>query len=381
MPKFPFALGGGKTLTLDTDDTVGSVQALQSHIDETKKLAVTPVEADRDAFRDLAVDDLVARKALAVGSGFDAEAYRAHLVTLSASQLAYEGKQVPTKLAASGDGKPDGDGTPEADGKPDGDGNPKPDPKPVDTTASPAVTALSAKAKSGNPFAPIKKVAAVLALFLLLASGAHASAFTGPVDVDVVEVLVDELDVALVASELGFVAEADATPEAARHELVEADGLSPVDRQKPDRSPLGSLLLSVVSAVGFVGLTVYDRIRSAIGNCKTGVVTAGAGGLLGGFWTQFGQLWGIVYEDTDEGETVVAVYETDDAGAEMPKAAVAFASGGLPVYYDEDGDPVGGVAGSGALTNVDGGGANDQVGYTVEAAAAGDELVRLRIVQ
>lgn len=52
---------------------------------------------------------------------------------------------------------------------------------------------------------------------------------------------------------------------------------------------------------------------------------------------------------------------------------------GTPVYWDADGDPVGGVAGTGAATAT----ATDNVlmGKSVKAATAGDAKVRLRLSQ
>lgn len=51
----------------------------------------------------------------------------------------------------------------------------------------------------------------------------------------------------------------------------------------------------------------------------------------------------------------------------FPQAAVTI-SAGEPAYYDADGDPVDGTAGSGAVTNVKTG--NTRIGHFVEAAAA-----------
>ncbi|MEL6613939.1 MAG: capsid cement protein, partial [Bacteroidota bacterium] len=68
--------------------------------------------------------------------------------------------------------------------------------------------------------------------------------------------------------------------------------------------------------------------------------------------------------------TGVAYTRTDEKGILMPNAAVA-STQHAKAYWDADGDPVGGTAGSGAVTNV----ATDNVfiGYFADAAADTDE--------
>ena len=56
----------------------------------------------------------------------------------------------------------------------------------------------------------------------------------------------------------------------------------------------------------------------------------------------------------------------------VPKATGAIGHG-VAVYYDADGDPIGGEAGTGAATSVAAG--NRQIGYAFEAAESGDATV------
>ena len=80
---------------------------------------------------------------------------------------------------------------------------------------------------------------------------------------------------------------------------------------------------------------------------------------------------GVVLDDVKAGETGVRIVGTDVRGIEMPKAAEAIAKD-AKVYWDEDGNPAGGVAGSGAVTATEAG--NLPLGRTAEPAAAGDAL-------
>lgn len=80
---------------------------------------------------------------------------------------------------------------------------------------------------------------------------------------------------------------------------------------------------------------------------------------------------GVVLNDVATGETGVAIVGTDVRGVEMPKATGAIAKG-AKLYWDEDGNPVTGAAGSGAVTTT--ATANIYLGYAAEAAASGDEL-------
>ena len=62
----------------------------------------------------------------------------------------------------------------------------------------------------------------------------------------------------------------------------------------------------------------------------------------------------------------------------LPKATGAITQGDQ-LYWDADGDPVGGTAGTGALTTSDDSGANSPVGKAWDAAASDDETVNIKI--
>ena len=78
---------------------------------------------------------------------------------------------------------------------------------------------------------------------------------------------------------------------------------------------------------------------------------------------------GVVVDDVKAGDDGLNIVGTDVHGIEMPKAAVVCPKPGK-AYWDEDGDPVDGVAGSGAVTTVEAG--NLYLGRFAEPAAAGD---------
>jgi len=61
---------------------------------------------------------------------------------------------------------------------------------------------------------------------------------------------------------------------------------------------------------------------------------------------------------------------------DVAKAAVEIEAG-KPVYWDADGNPVGGTAGSGAATTTEDG--NIQAGFAVADAADTDETVRVKL--
>lgn len=72
------------------------------------------------------------------------------------------------------------------------------------------------------------------------------------------------------------------------------------------------------------------------------------------------------------GEEGLAIFATDSKGVLMPKATGAIARH-QKLYWDEDGNPIDGVAGSGALTTTSTN--NLYVGRAAEAAASGDAQV------
>lgn len=139
----------------------------------------------------------------------------------------------------------------------------------------------------------------------------------------------------------------------------------------------GTALAGLASAA--VGLTAFDFLRAFRGDCDTLAFTAAAP-LKGGTWVVVGTQIVLVQEDTATGATAVGIVETTDAGIEYPKAA-GVCPVGDPVYWDADGNPVGGVAGSGAVSNTADDGANKLLGYAVELAGAGDATCRFRKVR
>lgn len=80
---------------------------------------------------------------------------------------------------------------------------------------------------------------------------------------------------------------------------------------------------------------------------------------------------GVVLDDVASGDDGVGIFGTDPRGIQMPKATGAIAKH-AKVYWDEDGNPVGGVAGSGAVTTTATG--NLYLGRAAEAAVSGDAL-------
>lgn len=80
---------------------------------------------------------------------------------------------------------------------------------------------------------------------------------------------------------------------------------------------------------------------------------------------------GVVLDDVKSGDDGVAIFGTDPRGIDMPKATGAVAKH-AKVYWDEDGNPVDGDAGSGAVTTTASG--NLYLGRAAEPAASGDAL-------
>ncbi|MEL6706003.1 MAG: DUF2190 family protein [Bacteroidota bacterium] len=85
---------------------------------------------------------------------------------------------------------------------------------------------------------------------------------------------------------------------------------------------------------------------------------------------------GIAFDDTANGAEGIMIVATDGKGILMPKTTGAI-SRNARVYFDADGNPIGGTAGSGAMTAT----ATDNVlvGYAVEAAASGDAEVLVHL--
>lgn len=97
MPRFPIGTPHGVTLNLDTDAPAGFSTELSAYVG-ARETAARDAEAvntlaatkERDALREVVADEVLALRALRVGTGFDAAGTRAHLLTLSAAQLAFE---------------------------------------------------------------------------------------------------------------------------------------------------------------------------------------------------------------------------------------------------------------------------------------------------
>lgn len=80
---------------------------------------------------------------------------------------------------------------------------------------------------------------------------------------------------------------------------------------------------------------------------------------------------GVVLDDVASGDDGVFIVGTDPNGIEMPKATGAIAAD-AKVYWDEDGNPVDGDAGSGAVTTTST--SNLYLGRAAQASASGDAL-------
>jgi predicted RecA/RadA family phage recombinase len=86
---------------------------------------------------------------------------------------------------------------------------------------------------------------------------------------------------------------------------------------------------------------------------------------------------GVVHADVKNGERGVATVGTDSLGIWMPKVNTAIAKD-AKVYWDPDGNPVTGAAGSGCVTD-----AEDPthilLGFAAEAALAGDSFAAVHL--
>ena len=82
---------------------------------------------------------------------------------------------------------------------------------------------------------------------------------------------------------------------------------------------------------------------------------------------------GVAVTDGAVGDTIAVTVE---GVFEVAKATAAIGLG-VAVYWDADGDPVGGTAGSGAATATDT--ANTLMGKAIEAAAGGTATVKVKL--
>ncbi|MEM8599291.1 MAG: DUF2190 family protein [Bacteroidota bacterium] len=119
----------------------------------------------------------------------------------------------------------------------------------------------------------------------------------------------------------------------------------------------------------------YAKLRGDFGLADTQHFTAAAD-VSDGDLVVDGDRAGVAFGDTASGDEGLFIIKTDGKDILMPKATGAI-NRNQKVYVDADGNPVSGVAGSGAVTAT----ATDNiaVGYAVEAAASGDAEVLVHL--
>lgn len=114
-------------------------------------------------------------------------------------------------------------------------------------------------------------------------------------------------------------------------------------------------------------MTLAKKVRfTASGDVADGSVVA------------VGPRFGVAYNNTKDGEDGLAVVATDEQGIRMPKANTEVIARGVALYWDADGDPQGGTAGTGAVTATSTG--NTFLGYAAAAATAVDTEVVTELV-
>lgn len=107
------------------------------------------------------------------------------------------------------------------------------------------------------------------------------------------------------------------------------------------------------------------------GNTIDWVVTGSA--VVSGQTIVIGSIVGVAVTDGAVGETIAVTVE----GVFKVAKATAAITLGAPVYWDADGNPVGGTAGSGAATATSTG--NTLMGKAIEAAAGGTATVKVKL--
>lgn len=126
------------------------------------------------------------------------------------------------------------------------------------------------------------------------------------------------------------------------------------------------------------------KLQGAFSHARTKKFTAGST-LAAGAVVVIGDRATVVLDDVASGAVGVAIVETDALGIKMPKTTGA-KTADTKAYWDADGNPVSGEAGSGAVTEVEGTEAvqvdlldgQDEASdatYTLAAMAAGDEVI------
>ncbi len=114
-------------------------------------------------------------------------------------------------------------------------------------------------------------------------------------------------------------------------------------------------------------------MQNKVQNGKTITYAPSGGNVSTGQFLLIGALAAVALTDIADGET--GACQTEGV-FELPKATGAI-NQGAQLYWDADGDPVGGVAGSGALTTTPTD--NTPVGKAWADAASGDAKVKIKI--
>lgn len=112
------------------------------------------------------------------------------------------------------------------------------------------------------------------------------------------------------------------------------------------------------------------------GDARKFKFTAGADQVAGDVIVDAGRV-GMVYHDVLDTEEGLAIYATDENGISLPKATGVIARNAI-VYWDADGDPIGGTSGAGGCTATST--ANIRIGRCVVAAASGDARVIVEMI-
>lgn len=129
-----------------------------------------------------------------------------------------------------------------------------------------------------------------------------------------------------------------------------------------------------------------QKLQGFEGAAKKVRFTAGSA-ITDGDVVEDGDRVGVAYEDTASAAEGLIVVETDERGILMPKTTGA-KTRNTKAYWDADGDPVGGVVGSGAVTDsdgteelqfdlIDGQDETSDATYALTGAVVGDEVVKV----
>jgi len=121
-------------------------------------------------------------------------------------------------------------------------------------------------------------------------------------------------------------------------------------------------LLQPLLVFGFLLVGTMLGLRSPLKNCKTKRFVAGSKITVIDATTDpptqtpvlvtEGEVSGFVLENVESGANGVLVYETDGQGYVTPKATGVIGAG-VRVFWDPNGNPIGGVAGTGAAVSAD----------------------------